>query len=201
MDIKNGGGECIRFRYFSQYNEVAYSQIVHCGAFDFKFDDGGKNGEGVYIGTAPEQRGDGRNPTKDVDQSNNNWIHHNTFNTQGNECVDIKEGSSLNIIEYNSCTGQKDPESGGMDARGDNNIFRYNNIYDNTGSGVRVGGDKKKDGTNNHVYSNTIMNNKSGGIKFQRTPQGKVCDNKMEGNGESNSVGTYGSKFDPEIPC
>lgn len=201
MDIKNAGGECIRFRYFSQYNEVAYSQIIHCGAFDFKFDTGGKNGEGVYIGTAPEQRGDGRNPTKDVDQSNNNWIHHNTFNTQGNECVDIKEGSSLNMIEYNSCTGQKDSKSGGMDTRGDNNSFRYNNIYDNTGSGVRVGGDKKKDGTNNHIYSNTIINNKSGGIKFQRTPQGKVCGNKMEGNEEGDAVGSYGKQFDPGAPC
>ena len=201
MEIKNAGGECIRFRYFSQYNEVAYNQITRCGVIDFEFDGSGKNGEAIYIGTAPEQRNDGKNPTKDVDASHNNWIHHNTINTQGNECVDIKEGSSLNLVEYNSCTGQKDSESGGLDARGENNVFRYNTIYDNLGVGVRLGGDKKFDGTNNTVYENTINNNKSGGIKFQRIPQGTVCGNKMEGNEKGDSVGSYGEDFNPEIPC
>ena len=201
MEIKNAGGECIRFRYFSQYNEVAYNQITRCGVIDFEFDGNGKNGEAIYIGTAPEQRNDGKNPTKDVDASHNNWIHHNTINTQGNECVDIKEGSSLNLVEYNSCTGQKDSESGGLDARGENNVFRYNTIYDNLGVGVRLGGDKKFDGTNNTVYENTINNNKSGGIKFQRIPQGTVCGNKMEGNEKGDSVGSYGEDFNPEIPC
>ena len=31
--------------------------------------------------------------------------------TQGNEGVDIKEGSCNNIVEDNYCTGQKDPDS------------------------------------------------------------------------------------------
>ena len=53
MEIKNAGGECIRFRYFSQYNEVAYNQITRCGVIDFEFDGNGKNGEAIYIGTAP----------------------------------------------------------------------------------------------------------------------------------------------------
>lgn len=201
MDIKNGGGECIRFRYFAQNNEIAYNKITTCGIFDFKFNAGGKNGEGIYIGTAPEQRGDKRNPTKDIDQSNNNWVHHNDIGTYGNECVDIKEGSSGNIVEYNSCTGQKDPESGGLDSRGNSNIFRYNEIFDNVGSGVRLGGDKKNDGINNDVYGNMIQNNSLGGIKFQRYPQGKICGNKMKENTKGNSVGTYSLKFNPEVPC
>ena len=201
MNIKNAGGECVRLRYFAQKNEIAYNTIGPCGAFDFKFNDGGKNGEGVYIGTAPEQLGDGKNPTKDRDESNNNLIHHNTINTQGNECVDIKEAAWGNVVEYNKCSGQKDPESGGMDSRGNKNVFRYNQISGSVGAGIRLGGDEEKDGINNEVYGNIIINNSAGGIKIQRIPQGKICDNKMEGNSGGDSVGSYGEEFKPGSSC
>ncbi len=201
MNFKNAGGECIRLRYFSQHNEIAYSTITGCGAFDFIFKDGGKNGEGVYIGTAPEQRSDGKNPTSDPDQSNNNWIHHNTFNTNGNECVDIKEASQFTVVEYNTCTGQRDPESGGMDSRGESNTFRYNEIVNNVGAGVRLGGDGSSEGINNTVYGNSIKNNKAGGIKVLRTPQGKICGNAMSGNSKGNMVGEYGSNINPTTLC
>lgn len=201
LTLRNAGGECLRLRYFTQVNEIAYNTFFNCGRYDFAFKDGGKNGEGVYVGTAPEQIEDGRNPTTDPDQSNENWIHHNKFDTQGNECVDIKEAAEGNIVEYNSCTGQKDKNSGGMDSRGNSNIFRYNEIFGNRGAGVRLGGDKKSAGINNDVYGNTIRDNAAGGIKFQRYPQGKVCENKMEGNVKGNSVGTYSSKINPEGPC
>src|SRR3989338_6783492 len=87
MIFINAGGECLRLRYFGQNNEVAFSRFENCGVYDFRFGAGGKNGEAVYIGTAPEQRGDGKNPTSDPDQSTANWIHHNFMNTLGNECV------------------------------------------------------------------------------------------------------------------
>jgi hypothetical protein len=151
MSFKNAGGECMRLRYFAQHNEVAHSSFQGCGVHDFRFNAGGKNGEGIYIGTAPEQLADGRNPTSDPDQSNDNWIHHNTFDTQGNECVDIKEASSGNLVEYNSCTGQKDPNSGGFDARGSGNIFRNNESYGNVGAGTRLGGDTPTSGIDNDV--------------------------------------------------
>ena len=201
MNIKNAGGECVRLRYFAQNNEIAYNSINRCGIVDFKFKGGGKNGEGIYIGTAPEQLKDGKNPTSDIDESNNNLIHHNTINTQGNECVDIKEGSSGNIVEYNNCTGQKDKESAGLDSRGSKNIFRYNEVYGNLGAGVRLGGDEDNDGINNDVYENTIKNNVSGGIKFQRAPQGKICGNKMEGNTGGDAVGSEGEDFKPTQSC
>src|SRR5262249_35218623 len=63
MTFKNAGGECLRLRYFAQHNEIAGSTFAGCGVHDFKFNGGGKNGEAIYIGTAPEQRGDGKNPT------------------------------------------------------------------------------------------------------------------------------------------
>jgi len=201
MTFKNAGGECIRLRYFAQHNEIAESNISNCGVHDFRFNGGGKNGEGIYIGTAPEQRGDGKNPTADPDLSNANWIHHNTFDTQGNECVDIKEAATSNLVEYNQCTGQRDPDSGGLDSRGSGNIFRANESYGNTGAGLRLGGDDSTDGIGNDVYGNSIHDNQAGGIKFQRQPQGQVCGNVMSNNAGGDAVGTYGAAFPLTADC
>lgn len=202
MRIINAGGECVRFRYFAQNNEIAFTKIQKCGVHDFKF--GGmkkKNGESIYIGTAPEQLNDGKNPTADVDRSNDNWIHHNTINTQGNECVDIKEGATHNIIENNYCTGQKDPNSAGLDSRGNDNIFRYNQVFGNKGAGVRLGGDTLSDGSNNAIYGNTIYDNVGGGIKFQSKTQGQICGNVMNNNTGGDTVGRFGSLFSPTVDC
>lgn len=43
---------------------------------------------------------------------------------RGNECVDVKEGSTMNVIEYNDCAEQLDAESGCYDSRGNGNVFR-----------------------------------------------------------------------------
>jgi hypothetical protein len=201
MTFKNAGGECVRLRYFAQRNEIARSTFLSCGVNDFRFNAGGKNGEGIYIGTAPEQLGDGKNPTTDPDQSNANWIHHNSFNTQGNECVDIKEASVGNIVEYNTCTGQQDPNSGGFDSRGNGNIFRNNESYGNIGAALRLGGDTSATGIGNDVYLNSFHDNRAGGIAFQRTPQGKICGNVMSNNLGGNAVGAYGARFNPVAAC
>jgi hypothetical protein len=187
MTIQNDGGECVRLRYMAQDNEVSHSTVRHCGIYDFRFKEGGKNGEGIYIGTAPEQRRDGRNPTADVDRSKRNHIHHNLIETYGNECVDVKEGASDNLVEHNTCRHQQDPESGGMDARGNANTFRFNIIEQNVGAGVRLGGDEEDDGTHNNVYENTIKNNQRGALRVVRFPQGAICGNTMNGNGDEDA--------------
>ncbi len=200
LTVRNAGGECVRLRYFAEDNEIAYNTIERCGAYDFALDGDGKNGEGIYIGTAPEQRDDG-NPTEDTDVSRNNWIHHNRIDTRANECVDIKEGSTDNIVEYNQCTGQRDKESGGLGSRGSGNIFRYNLVHDNRGAGVRLGGDKKTDGIDNEVYGNTFRNNQEGGIKIMRKPQARICSNTFAGNGEGKLTGDYGDDWDASDKC
>lgn len=58
------------------------------------------------------------------DRSNGNWVSGNTIATYGNECVEVKEGSSHNIIEDNVCSNQRDENSGCFCARGDENIIR-----------------------------------------------------------------------------
>lgn len=192
MLIQNAGGECVRLRYFARNNEISNSEVRNCGVQDFKFDGGAKNGEGIYIGTAPEQRGDGKNPTDDPDVSSGNVVRNNIIETYGNECVDVKEAATDNIIEYNTCRYQQDPESAGFDARGSGNTFRYNTSSNNVGAGFRLGGDEEQDGINNDVYDNVIANNKGGAVKVMRQPQGRICGNKLEGN--DNKSGDYDVK-------
>ncbi|MGO4386517.1 nitrous oxide reductase family maturation protein NosD [Microvirga sp. 2YAF29] len=200
MKLKNAGGECIRFRYQARRNEVAHSTIQNCGVYDFVFDGGGKNGEGIYIGTAPEQLGKNGVPDSAIDRSDGNWIHHNTFDTRGNECVDIKEGSSGNIVEHNRCTGQKDKDSAGLDARGNGNIFRHNIVYRNRGAGIRLGGDTAQDGIQNSAYANTLRDNAVGSLKVMTNPQGKICGNIVAGR-KTETTGRFGQIIDPRQPC
>jgi hypothetical protein len=201
MSFRNAGGECLRLRYFAQRNEVAHSNFENCGVHDVRIKKSGKNGEAIYVGTAPEQLGDRGAPDASPDQSNENWIHHNTFNTRGNECVDIKEGSSRNVVEYNQCTGQRDKNSGGLGSRGSGNIFRYNVVFDNAGAGIRVGGDGEKDGIGNDIYENTFRNNAMGPIRAHRGPQGKVCQNVSENNGTPPESGKFTRELELGVSC
>lgn len=178
-------GECIRAKYHSSHNVFSNNRVENCGREDFVEGGDGKNGEGIYLGTAPEQLD--RNHTPERDTTNFNIIRHNRFNTQGNECVDIKEGSEKNMVEYNDCTGQKDPESGGLSARGSRNIFRYNTVHNNVGAGIRLGGDEDTDGVGNEVTRNTLIKNAVTGIKVVRQPQGKICGNTVTGSVFSNT--------------
>ena len=204
MNFQNAGGECLRLRYFAQHNEIAYSTFTICGLRDFEFDDGGKNGEAIYIGTASDQWDDGKNPTADPDEASYNWIHHNVMNTQGNECVEIKEGGYANLIEYNSCTGQLDPESAGIGARGSGNIIRYNVVYGNVGAGVRLGGHEVNGvtyGTQNRVYGNQLFDNVAGGINITVEPQARICGNQVARNLGKVVYGDGSEPYSPTASC
>ena len=107
-----------------------------------------------------------------------NWIHHNTFRTRGNECVDVKEGSTDNLIEFNICEEQRDSDSGCFGSRGSGNTFRYNDISDCWGAGVRVGGDKGY-GEGNNIYENKISGCRRGAFSVQTSKQGTVCGNEV----------------------
>jgi len=204
MNFQHAGGECLRLRYFAQRNEIAYSIFHTCGLLDFEFHDGGKNGEAIYIGTAADQWADGKNPTAVPDESSYNWIHHNVMNTQGNECVEIKEGGYANLIEYNRCTGQLDPESAGIGARGSGNMIRYNVIYGNLGAGIRLGGHEAAGviyGTRNAVYGNDLFENVAGGIQIMVEPQAQICGNQVERNLGKSVFGDGSDTYRPTFPC
>ena len=189
------GGECIRLKYFASSNEVAGNRIGPCGLVGFNLSTGSKNGEGIYIGTAPEQLD--RNPTPEPDQSNSNSIHDNQVTVPA-ECVDIKEASTGNVVSNNTCSGSKDPDGAGFGSRGNGNFFRGNTASGGDGAGVRLGGDTETDGIDNTVEGNTLTNNAGYGVKVMRLPQRSICGNTVEGNGKGAT--TEGAP-DPTAPC
>jgi hypothetical protein len=194
--IHDAKGECVRMKYFSSHNEVAFNRIDRCGTSDFDVSEGEKNGEGVYIGTAPEQLKK-KNPTNDPDESDANYVHDNTITSPG-ECVDVKESARDNYISRNTCSRGRDPESAGLSSRGVGTVFVDNVSRDNLGAGIRLGGDEDSDGVQSVVRGNTLVGNKGYGLKVQITPQGTICGNVVRDNadGSSNEAG-----IDPVAPC
>jgi hypothetical protein len=205
MRLTNLGGECIRIKYLATRSAIEGNQIGPCGVHDFAVPNTttGQNGEGIYIGTAPEQLTN--NPSPEPDQSNDNRITRNTIDTQGAECVDIKEAARDNVVEFNTCTGQqpRNGNSGAMESRGPSNTFRFNHIHHNAAAGIRIGGDQPGDAIDNDIHNNLITHNARGGIKVQEFgPHGKICGNVMHENVGGNAVGTYPDQIgDPTAIC
>ncbi len=202
MKLINAGGECSRMRYFVTNAEYYGNHVENCGVHDFVF--GGMksvNGETLYVGTSSNQWNDGKNPTPE-DESRYIHIHHNTFVSLANE-VDVKEGTQYVLVEYNSCSTQKDPNSACLDSRTDNVIFRYNDVFGNDGAAVRIGGHTIKNktwGQKNEVYGNTFRDNKNGALVVQTGPHGPLCENKCKNSCEVK--GSYSKDYkDIEGKC
>jgi hypothetical protein len=186
-------GECVRVKYHAHDNEIVGNRIEGCGQ-DFDTDDGNKNGEGVYIGTSPEQID--RNPTPEPDASDGNWVHGNFIKTPA-ECVDIKEGASNNLVEGNLCRGGRDPDGAGFSVRGNANTVRDNVSEDHDGAGIRLGGDGTGDGVDNVVTGNRLSGNDGYAVKVQREPQRMVCGNEISGRQRRVTNG----RSDPSSAC
>ncbi|CAM9261415.1 unnamed protein product [Pylaiella littoralis] len=174
MKIENCGMECIRMRNWVTNSVITNNEIENCGIYDFRFQFDGKIGEAIYIGTSSNQWTDG------PDGCNYNLVRENMLVPRGNECVDVKEGSTLNVIEYNDCAEQLDAESGCYDSRGNGNVFRYNTADQCLGAGIRLGGhviDGFVYGVDNDVYGNDFSGTSAGSIKARQDPQGIICGN------------------------
>ena len=185
LRVKSCGGECVRLRSFITNAEVMGNVIEDCGVHDFVFPSKTVNGEAIYCGTSSNQWNDGKNSRSGPDLTKYIHIHHNEIIPRANECVDVKEGSTKVLVEYNICSEQLDPNSGGLDSRTDDVIFRYNEVYSNLGAGVRIGGHKidgHQYGENNEVYGNTFFDNKYSTIKTVTGTQHAMCENKCEGD-------------------
>jgi hypothetical protein len=205
MRLTNLGGECIRMKYFATRSTISGNRIGPCGIHDFGIPNTttGQNGEGIYIGTAPEQLTN--NPTQDPDESNDNVIRNNVIDTQAGECVEMKESSRGNEVAFNECTGEqpRNATSGAMTSRGPGNTFHHNKIYGNAGAGVRIGGDRPGDAVDNDIFENVITDSARGGIKIMDAgPHGKVCGNRMSNNVGGNVVGDFPASIgDPTARC
>lgn len=192
--LHDAGGECVRLKYFAAGNEVAGNHIAACGLRNFDLGADRKNGEGIYIGTAPEQLD--RNPTRRPDASSLNRVHDNVISTPA-ECVDVKEAATGNVIERNLCTDGADPDGAGLSSRGRATVFAGNVSTGHAGAGIRLGGDNSNDGTLSVVRGNRLSGNRGYGLKVQRLPQGLICGNDAGGNQHG---GTNGP-IDPASPC
>ena len=200
VSFANAGTECLRLKFRARGNEVAGSRFESCGVWDFRFRRGAKNGEAIYVGTAPEQMPKGL--VFSVDDSNENWIHDNQFDTRGNECVDIKEGVSGTLVERNRCTGQRDPNSGGISCRGNGNVIRDNEVHGNWGVGIRLGGDTPNDGIDNVVTGNRLIGNREGALKIMRGPQRRICGNEIDLGSAARALrGPAVQGLNPAAPC
>eukprot|EP00904_Undaria_pinnatifida_P005826 jgi/Undpi1/2373/HiC_scaffold_13.g05756.m3 len=211
MHIHNCGMECIRMRNFVTNSVIANNVIEDCGIYDFQYQFDGKIGEAIYIGTSSNQWADGvgTRVTNGPDECNYNLVTGNELIPRGNECVDVKEGASFNVVEYNECQEQLDDESGCYDSRGNENTFRYNSGSNCDGAGVRLGGhviDGFTYGVNNNVYGNNFDNNGVGSIKSMVHPQGIICENTCAGDcdvqekGDDDEIDASWMADCPEVP-
>lgn len=191
----DAGGECVRIRDQSQRNRFVDNVVYTCGIEGFNLDEDSKNGEGVYIGTAPEQRDRiGGVP----DQSNENAVERNWFRTDASEAVDIKEDSERNVVRDNIGIGSRDPDGAIFGSRGDRNQFLYNEAFGGTGAGFRTGGDEvdagqdgqpadRIYGVDNLFRGNDAHDNAGYGYRFMVWPQDVDCTN----TGADNAEGTF----------
>ena len=195
----DAGGECVRIKNQSRNNTFSSNTVVNCGLTGFDLGAGSKNGEGVYVGTAPEQRYKiGGVP----DQSTGNVIEYNTFQTNGSEAVDLKEDAEWNVVRYNVGSNNRDPEGANFGTRGDNNQFIGNESFGSAGAGFRAGGDMvdgRLYGKNNVFRGNLSYGNAGYGYKFMVGPQDADCSNTGSNNQGGKLFYFGGTTF--AIPC
>lgn len=144
------------------------NRITNCGRKRIDLSEDDKNGEGIYIGTAPEQLD--RNPRAVPDRFDAN-PHPPQLDRDAGRCVDIKEDATANVVTDNRCRGSKDPEGAGFSSRGIRTVFRRNDSGGHAGAGIRLGGDDWDDGVRNVVTGNYLHDNGHTGLKVIRRPQ------------------------------
>lgn len=193
--ISGSEAECVRLRDSATDNRIENNEIVGCGRVGFDLTGKGRNGEGIYVGTAPEslERDDSQLP----DRSDNNVIRGNRISSPA-ECVDVKEFSSNTLIEDNDCFGTKDPNSAGFSIRGDRTTLRNNLSQGNVGAGIRLGGDEDDQGVDALIQGNRLHDNGGHALKVVREPHRSICGNLAEGNG----LGIVNrDEYDPTQSC
>lgn len=174
----DAGSECVRIKDQSTYNTFSGNTVGPCGVEKFgKIVDGklSKNGEGVYIGTAPEQRyrnlNEGSPPagvtcstsgyTCVPDKSHHNLVENSTIDTRTAEAVEFKEDAEYNTARGNTSLRTRDTKGGSFGARGDYNTFEKNVAKQSSGSGFRTGGDTVSSGIYDQAATRTYGKNNS----------------------------------------
>jgi len=185
MFLNGAGGECLRMRNAANHNEVADSVIQWCGLFgqghdvsQYKY----HNGEGVYLGTSPSSTDQ---PMFASDTTNNNYIHDNTINTFGSECLDVKENSYGNRFQNNDCGYNDEPLSfngSNIELRGYNNVIVGNRVTQSRGYGLKMGSDSGPYLQGGNAIQNNSFSPAAGvsNTNKQIGSQGTLCGNTFD---------------------
>jgi hypothetical protein len=116
LELDHSYQESFHLHGSSKHNELKHLYIHDTG------DGRPSNGEGIYMGSG----------ATNADRADSNWAHHNTLTNITQECFDIKEGTTGNLLEYNTMSYCGTYGSVGGDAgialRGDSTMARYNTI-------------------------------------------------------------------------
>jgi hypothetical protein len=163
LTLRDMEGEGVRIRNQSCRNVVRRCSFARMGRKGFDAAAGKKNGEGVYIGTAPEQRSKNQPPNV-PDQCRGNIVEDCTFQTEAAEAVDIKEDCEENVVRRCTASDGRDPDGAIFGSRGDRNRFEECVATGGLGHGFRFGGDTVKQGkygqAADRVYgANNVMRN------------------------------------------
>jgi hypothetical protein len=145
LALRDMEGEGIRIKNQSCQNIVRKCSFTRMGRQGFDAAAGKKNGEGIYIGTAPEQRSKNQPPNV-PDRCLGNIVEDCTFHTEAAEAVDIKEDSEENMVRRCTGEGSRDPDGPIFGSRGDRNRFEDCVATGGAGHGFRFGGDMVKQG-------------------------------------------------------
>lgn len=193
LTIRDIGGEGVRIKNGSRDNVVRRCRFERMGRTGFDVDKGDKNGEGVYIGTAPEQRAK-NDPPNVPDRCTGNVIEDCTFRTEAAEAVDIKEDGEGNVVRR--CVGEdsRDPDGAIFGSRGDANTFEECVAKNGKGHGYRFGGDtvekdkygqpeKRQYGRNNVMRRCRAEGNAVWGVASMVKPQDIDDSNAFDDNG------------------
>ena len=197
LTLRNALRQCVGFRYLTTSCELDSVTVEDCG-LERRLFGGTSVGWGVIVGTSPSNLSG--NPTDDPDASTNNLIRDSTF-LNVDVCVGLREDAGENTIEGNRCSAKEAPTLAGIDLRSNRNIARNNEVFEGDGAGIRVGGERPTDGTQNVIRDNIIRDNGQGGIRFQAEPQAEVCGNEMSGNSGGDATGAFGVNFNPTAAC
>ena len=107
------------------------------------------------------------------------------MDTQGNECVEAKEGTAYNLIEYNmSAPGRRIPTPAGLYRAARAMLSATTRSTAMSALACGLGGhlvDGVQYGVENEVYGNLIQGNDAGGVKILVDGQARVCGNQRMG--------------------
>ncbi|MET0533264.1 MAG: sheath polysaccharide-degrading enzyme, partial [Steroidobacter sp.] len=191
LTVHDVGDEAVHFRDGSSYNTIEHSQIYATGKYQAQY------GEGVYVGS------DGGTSTYEHTVVDNVIRQVDFMAGITAEHIDVKEGATGTLIEYNDfdgtgISGQNSADSF-VDIKGVNSIVRFNTGRRNGNSNVvdafqvRTHSDCCATGTNNRFNDNSVhldgigSTNSSNGYVVYATSQAtgttSTNDRRTDGNG------------------